>query len=274
MPRRHLGREVAYPVTVGHQRPPVELTALALRQALLPPLPAVWGRLNSYDCDPQQLWSLPVSMLGEQVEAFEGTPGQTRLLRVGAVSRVVSLHRLGAPGLTLLGEYPSPFPEPVRVYGVEGAQPRSYVVSGARVADGGAALATLLDPTFDPAREVLLARGAPSPPGPSPGEVRLVEWAPDRLRLQATLSAPGWVVLVDTFDPGWRAQVDGQRAEVLRANIAFRAVRVEPGQHEITYRYRPRSVGLGLSISAGAALLVGVALARHRAGTAGRAARG
>ena len=71
------------------------------------------------------------------------------------------------------------------------------------------------------------------------------------MRIDATLAAPGYVVLLDAWDDGWRAEVDGRPAEVLRANVGFRAVRVEPGAHAIVFRYRPRTllIGLGLSLT-------------------------
>jgi len=90
------------------------------------------------------------------------------------------------------------------------------------------------------------------------------------VRLEAELSAPGFVVLVDTHDPGWRATLDGVPAEILRADVAFRAVAVPAGRHVIEYVYRPRSITAGLAVS-GAAVLVAVAAAaleRRRRGPA------
>ncbi len=55
--------------------------------------------------------------------------------------------------------------------------------------------------------------------------------------------------------PGWRATVDGAPAPLLRANYAFRAVRLEPGQHQVHLTFAPRSWRLGLAIS-GLTLLV------------------
>jgi uncharacterized membrane protein YfhO len=43
---------------------------------------------------------------------------------------------------------------------------------------------------------------------------------------------------------------------VLRANYAFRAVRLPPGQHEVEFTFAPRSWRMGLIISG----LVGLAL--------------
>ena len=38
-------------------------------------------------------------------------------------------------------------------------------------------------------------------------------------------------------------------AAIERANHAFRAVKLEPGRHEVELRYEPRSVRVGLAVS-------------------------
>ena len=58
--------------------------------------------------------------------------------------------------------------------------------------------------------------------------------------IEAGLPAEGFVVLRDTFDPSWRATVDGLPAEIGPANGLDRAVRVLAGHHVIRFRYRPR----------------------------------
>jgi uncharacterized membrane protein YfhO len=93
---------------------------------------------------------------------------------------------------------------------------------------------------------------APAPPDVAPaprGWSRVVSFRPDRIRLEADAPAGGYVVLVDTFDPGWKATVDGHPAEILRANVAFRAIAVTAGRHTIDLAYRPRSVAWGLALT-------------------------
>ena len=69
------------------------------------------------------------------------------------------------------------------------------------------------------------------------------------------------VVLVDSFDPGWRAWVDGEPAPILRANVAFRAVPVPPGEHRVEMLYRPRALSLGIAVSALTAVIALAAVA-------------
>jgi len=60
---------------------------------------------------------------------------------------------------------------------------------------------------------------------------------------------PGWLVLNDTYYPGWRAAVDGQPAEILRANALARAVAVPAGEHRVEFVYDPLSVKIGALVS-------------------------
>jgi uncharacterized membrane protein YfhO len=157
-------------------------------------------------------------------------------------------------------------PEPIRVYGVPESLPRTYAVGRAEYREGTAEVQAVLDPGFDPANEVALSGQGPElEPGPFTGASRVVDFRPDRVVLEAELSRPGWVVLVDAFDPGWRALLDGRPAEIRRANGAFRAVLAPGGRHRIEMVYRPDSVRAGLGISA-VALAAALALLAYAAG--------
>jgi len=240
------------------------------RTELLPPVGAIWGLFGSFDVDLRGLYPTELSRLDLLLRAVEGTPGHLRLLRIGAVSRVVARHSEGLEELVSLATLTGFGTEPLRVYGVPDPLPRAYVVSGARVAQGDDAYVALVDPAFDARREVVLAAGAGRPPDPGfVGSARLADLRADRVRLEVELNAPGWAVLVDGYDPGWRATVDGAAAEVLRANVAFRAVPVAAGRHVVDLVYRPRSAEVGLAVT-GAGLLIAAAVALSSRGGAGR----
>ena len=88
--------------------------------------------------------------------------------------------------------------------------------------------------------------------------VTVDEQGPGRVLLTVEAPAAGFVILTDTFYPGWRAEVDGQVTQIWMANLAFRAVEVEPGTHDILFSYQPRSFTIGLWAS-GITLIAGVA---------------
>ena len=97
--------------------------------------------------------------------------------------------------------------------------------------------------------------GTPS----SPATIGFEAYSPNEIRLRVDTPADAYLVLSEVWYPGWQATVDGVPTPVLRANYAFRAVRLEPDQHRVHMTYAPRSWGLGLAIS-GLTLLILVGL--------------
>ncbi len=156
-----------------------------------------------------------------------------------------------------------------RIYLDEQALPAAYVVHRARlIADAEARLAALLDPAFDPRAEVILSRSPlPVPTGAGEGdrqEPSLLRDGPNRVIIQVKMAQAGYLVLTDTCYPGWQATVDGEPAEILPANHAFRAVALEAGEHTVVFEYAPLSFRVGAWISGIAALFLGMALIGRR----------
>ncbi len=89
----------------------------------------------------------------------------------------------------------------------------------------------------------------------------------DRVVLKTRSASPALLVLLDTYAEGWRAEVDGRPAPVHPANLAFRAVEVPAGVHEVAFRYAPDSVRWGETLSAlGLLVLLGAVLHARRGG--------
>lgn len=236
------------------------LAFAAQRQALVPPTASFFGLETSYDLDNRGLYPRDQNDLSFFLRRAEGTPVHTRLLRLGAVARVVSLHERGLEDLRLERRVPSLVGDPVRVYAVPDPQPRAFLVGRTRIADGAAAFSALLDPAFEPRVEAIVASGsALADAAAAAGSVRWLDRRADRQRLETTSLQPALLVLADAYDPGWRVSVDGAHAMLLRANVAFRAVFVPEGRHVIEFVYRPRAVVVGLAVSC-AALAVAAAL--------------
>jgi Bacterial membrane protein YfhO len=244
---------------------PADLGAALAWQAFLgAPVAARWGLAGSFDSDILGLRPRPLRNLALYFRSREETPVFARLLRIGAVSHVVSLHTEGLEELRPLATEVSPFAGPVHLFAVPGALPRAYAVSGARIADGLTALQSLADPAFDPEREVVLATGLAAAPQPGfAARVDVEQMTADRVLLDADLSENGYVVLVEAHGPGWRVHVDGTPGLLLRANVAFRAVRVPAGHHRIEFLYRPPAAIAGAWIS-GCALALALALATRK----------
>jgi uncharacterized membrane protein YfhO len=90
----------------------------------------------------------------------------------------------------------------------------------------------------------------------------------DRVTLSADMDRDGYVVLIETHDPGWRVRVDGIAQPLLVANGAFRAVWVPGGRHLVEMSYRPWTALAGAALTLGGAVLAAVFCRWHR-GSAG-----
>ena len=60
---------------------------------------------------------------------------------------------------------------------------------------------------------------------------------------------PSLIVVAQTYFHDWRAEIDGQPAQLLRANVAFQAVQVPAGTHKIHLFYQDRAFEIGAAIS-------------------------
>ncbi|MCI0476564.1 MAG: YfhO family protein [Anaerolineales bacterium] len=76
------------------------------------------------------------------------------------------------------------------------------------------------------------------------------QWHPERITLDVSTPADALLVFSENYYPGWRATVDGQPTEILRANLTLRAIPVRAGQHHIEMWYDPLSFKLGAVVSA------------------------
>jgi hypothetical protein len=101
-------------------------------------------------------------------------------------------------------------------------------------------------PDFDPRRTVLFeAQQGATPPAPRtavecPRAVaQLTHYENTVVEIDADSVCGGYVVLNDVFHPWWAATVDGKPADILQANVLFRAVEVTPGRHRVRFEFKP-----------------------------------
>jgi hypothetical protein len=156
--------------------------------------------------------------------------------------------------------------------------PRAYVAHRAIPAGNeDEALAAVSGATFDPRRDVVIEDITLSET-PLTGAIplitaaKIVDYEPSRVVVEANILFAGHLVLTDTFYPGWRAELDGQPAEIERANFLFRAVAIPAGHHTITFQYAPRSFRVGAAITIATLLLTVVVVGVSLSGAGRRSA--
>lgn len=84
------------------------------------------------------------------------------------------------------------------------------------------------------------------------GSVQLTEYTPNALSYSFNAASDQLVVFSEMWygpDLGWEATIDGQPAELIRANYLLRALRVPAGQHTIRMEFSPSSYFTGRTIS-------------------------
>ena len=72
--------------------------------------------------------------------------------------------------------------------------------------------------------------------------VTLSSYEPNDLKYEVKTGKGGIVVFSEIYYPGWKAEVDGKPVDVSRVNYVLRAIRVEPGTHQVRLSFFPESV--------------------------------
>ncbi len=125
------------------------------------------------------------------------------------------------------------------------ALPRAFIAGAAIAVKSDAdSLAAVGSSGFDPKSEVVLFSESiqeKAAPGVK-GSAAIREEKLNSLAIEAESSDDSWLVLTDTYYPGWHAAVDGRSVEVLRANHTMRAVKLPAGRHMVSFEFAPKAL--------------------------------
>lgn len=241
---------------------PAEATAIEGRMLLnaqLPMAPSGWGVREALSYDLPYLWPAEYEATLRRFEQAD-RDGRAAFLRRSGVRRCVlpeTEPRQYAP-VAEVSDWN------MMVFDCDSGARRAFVPPAADVAPVPGDLAWQREALFDQAVWDDVARVAAMPAvagragAPEPPSVRIVHDGASTVVLEATLNRTGLVVLRDTYDPSWRAEVDGEPAEVARVNGRYRGVALPAGRHVIRFVYRPRDLTTGLILSMIAATGLGV----------------
>jgi hypothetical protein len=208
---------------------------------------ASYGLSLAFQVDLEALGTSRYALLTSAVYAAPRR-AQVTLLGAAGVSHLVTPMEIPDGRVEEIARLDVGADQPLHVYRNRAVLPRARLVKVlvptraenvaallARVDDGFFANQTLVAESDLPAiAGASRAAGASA----SPGDVRLVEDAGRRVVVRSS-GGGGFLVLADSFAPGWRASVDGRETPVFPADVAFRMVVVPPGTHDIVFEYSP-----------------------------------
>jgi len=87
-------------------------------------------------------------------------------------------------------------------------------------------------------------------PGPNDGgKVHIVKEENERVIIDTESRVNSILLLTDTYRKGWKAYVDGEETEIMRANYAFRAVSVPSGRHTVEFVFKHPAFKISVLVS-------------------------
>lgn len=123
----------------------------------------------------------------------------------------------------------------------------------------------LCQQAFDPQREAVVTTPIAGwalnsfDPDPIAGSCQITRPKPERIDIVAAPRADALLVIRESYDPGWKAAVDGVSTPIVRTNVLFMGVPLRAGEHRVELQFSPRVFQIGALFSAFAlAILVGL----------------
>jgi hypothetical protein len=182
------------------------------------------------------------------------TPSVASLLNLLNVKYVLTAKSIDLPGYAWVQDGLTTS----RLYRNSNNLPRAFLVKDHKVVDREEEFARFFsEPGFDPRRTVLLEttpkrfetlKNAPSLSDLLPA-VKIKKYEHNRMIIEVQTPEAALLFMSEAYYPGWKAYVDNEQEEILRANYVFRAIPLGPGAHRLEVIYDPLSFKVGLSIT-------------------------
>jgi uncharacterized membrane protein YfhO len=90
--------------------------------------------------------------------------------------------------------------------------------------------------------------------------VTLIQYEPNVLTYEVESEQGGVVVFSEIYYPGWQATIDGEKAEIARANYVLRAMEMPAGHHTVVMTFDPQSLHTTEHIAFGALAVLALAV--------------
>jgi len=142
----------------------------------------------------------------------------------------------------------------VEIYENKNVMPRAFVSFNLKeVKDVQEAINEFFKDNFNPRKLTLVETSKQlnfqNAPENKVQEAQILGYKPNLVEIKIETNNNGYLVLTDTFYPGWKAYIDGEETKIYPTDIAFRGIFVPKGKHDIVFRYKPESFYYSVYIS-------------------------
>jgi len=139
------------------------------------------------------------------------------------------------------------------VYELGNFLPRVYMANRFEVLDQSAVIDAIGNPDFDLDSAVVLEKRpdltGETGNGHPQWSLKDLSFSPHCVHMHIEVDRSALLVLQDFMDDRWRAHIDTEETEILRANYLMRAIVVPAGKHRILFTYRPPVWGYALTLA-------------------------
>lgn len=141
---------------------------------------------------------------------------------------------------------------PVYLHRLADPRPFALLYYEADIVDSdGWALELMADPRYHARDKIVVQRplSLALSGGPATGSVDITTFKPEEIALQVSTPQNAILSMSLAHYPGWRARLNGEAVEIIRAYAGLSAVEAPAGQHTLSLQFAPTSYTLGLRLS-------------------------
>jgi len=128
--------------------------------------------------------------------------------------------------------------------------PRVFVVGKASILSSKKDIfSKLFNENFEPSREIIIEAQENDIDKPSSEEINYkiknLEYTSNKITIDIELNNNGFLVLGDTYYPGWKAYIGGKETKIYKTNYIMRSIFIKKGVHKVEFIYNPSSFKIG-----------------------------
>lgn len=136
------------------------------------------------------------------------------------------------------------------VYKNNNYQQRFFFVTNIFVVSNTKEMANILDKKdFNPTVSAIIIGEKLNIPDLGIGNINVDSYQANSIKLTIDNKKDGFLVIGDSYNPNWKANIDNKSIKIFEVNGALRGIFIPKGNHKITFEYWPKSFDIGLKIT-------------------------